>query len=85
MSRRTRGSHGKLPIATIWLHTVVGTTACNRNYRLLQTVVEASLSVQNLVQTTVWPTTDHLLKVALPAAAERMLAIVSSTFPKIHP
>jgi hypothetical protein len=31
----------------------------------LQTVVEASLSVQNLVQTTVWPTTDHQLNVAL--------------------
>jgi hypothetical protein len=32
---------------------------------LLHTVVEASLSVQNLVQTTVWPTTDDQLKVAL--------------------
>jgi hypothetical protein len=55
ITSRSRQSR-QLPIATIWLHTVVGTTACNRNYRLLHTVVEGSLSVQNLVQTTA----DHL-------------------------
>ena len=63
ITSRSRQSR-QLPIATVWLHTVVGTTACNRNYRLLHTVVEGSLSVQNLVQTTVWPTTDDQLKVA---------------------
>ncbi len=72
VTSRSRQSR-QLPYATILLHTVVGTTACNQNYRLQQSVVGCTRSSWNYRQANYRRSTKSGLR---PQLVDRCLTVV---------